>query len=151
MHSYRGGHETNLLPVRHSALSCGQSKNDGECSLALLSATLSPSPSHTQIYRNAGEIVACMDWTSVGYQLGLLTIANRQSPMTRFVMHGSTARYVLVLDFLGYISSSTLPHTHLRPGLDPHARPFPSHPPHPSLIHRCSQFSSIPLCRWSAV
>lgn len=44
----------------------------------------------TTIYRNAGEIVACMDWAPSGYQLGLLTIANRQSPMTRFVMHGST-------------------------------------------------------------
>lgn len=45
-----------------------------------------------------------MDWTAVGYQLGgLLTIANRQSPMTRFVMHGSTVKYVLVLDFLGHI------------------------------------------------
>ncbi|KAF9792888.1 hypothetical protein BJ322DRAFT_997340 [Thelephora terrestris] len=44
----------------------------------------------TTVYRNAGEVVACMDWPPVGYQLGVLTIANRQSPMTRFVMHGST-------------------------------------------------------------
>jgi len=44
----------------------------------------------TTVYRNAGEIVACLDWSAVGYQLGVLTIANRQSPMTRFVMHGST-------------------------------------------------------------
>ena len=48
-----------------------------------------------------------MDWTAVGYQLGFLTIANRQSPMTRFVMHGSTVKYVLVLDFLGHISLSS--------------------------------------------
>ncbi|KAF9646272.1 hypothetical protein BDM02DRAFT_3118933 [Thelephora ganbajun] len=52
-----------------------------------------------------------MDWTAVGYQLGVLTIANRQSPMTRFVMHGSTVKYVLVLDFLGHI----LPFLHLSP------------------------------------
>jgi len=45
---------------------------------------------HEKVYRNAGEIVACMDWSGGGYQLGGLTIANRQSPMTRFVMHGST-------------------------------------------------------------
>lgn len=44
----------------------------------------------TTVYRNAGEIVACMDWSVVGHQLGVLTIANRQSPMTRFVMHGSS-------------------------------------------------------------
>jgi len=59
-----------------------------------------------------------MDWTAVGYQLGLLTIANRQSPMTRFVMHGSTVKYVLVLDFFGLIS----PHT---PTSHPHARTNP--------------------------
>ena len=81
-----------------------------------------------------------MDWTSVGYQLGLLTIANRQSPMTRFVMHGSTARYVLVLDFLGHIFLPTLPHTHLRPRPDSHARSSPLHPRIHSLTFALSPF-----------
>jgi len=44
----------------------------------------------TTIYRNAGEVVAWLDW-SAGNNLGFVTIANRQPvPMTHFVMHGST-------------------------------------------------------------
>ena len=62
-----------------------------------------------------------MDWTAVGYQLGVLTIANRQSPMTRFVMHGSTVKYVLVLDFLGHISLYAPPSPSPSP---PHESPF---------------------------
>ena len=90
-----------------------------------------------KVYRNAGEIVACMDWTSVGYQLGVLTIANRQSPMTRFVMHGSTVKYVLTLDFLGYICPRSPAHMRspsVKLGiLDPQPDPLFLNPPlHPT-------------------
>ena len=136
MCGHRGGHKANLLSLRDATILCGEPKNNRELRFSplffivdrpldliyplldnhsIVHLTLAHSHSsraHNKVYRNAGEIVACMDWAPTGYQHGVLTIANRQSPMTRFVMHGSTVKYVLTLDFLGYI------------------RPFRSLPPH---------------------